>query len=124
MTATPIPRTLALTFFGDMDVSPCAKSRRAASRSTRARSTPSASTTSLPASAARFKAGARVYWVCPLVAESEDSDLAAAQERAEDLAQFFGDTVGLAHGQMKGRDKDAAMEAFARGETKFWSPRR
>ena len=61
--------------------------------------------------------GARVYWVCPLVEENEDLDLAAAEERAAVLRQFFGDKVGVVHGQMKGREKDAAMEAFSKGET-------
>ena len=69
-------------------------------------------------SAARSLAGARAYWVCPLVEESEALDVAAAEERAEDLRAFFGDAVGLVHGRMKGPAKDAAMERFQRGETK------
>jgi ATP-dependent DNA helicase RecG len=63
--------------------------------------------------------GARVYWVCPLVAESAESDLAAASERAESLRAYFGEAVGLIHGAMKGADKDSAMERFASGETKI-----
>ena len=62
-------------------------------------------------------AGAQVYWVCPLVAENEELDLSAAHDRHADLQRIFGDRVGLVHGQMKGADKDAAMEAFSRGET-------
>jgi ATP-dependent DNA helicase RecG len=61
--------------------------------------------------------GARAYWVCPLVEENEELDLAAAQERHETLTRIFGPRVGLVHGQMKGKDKDAAMAAFAAGET-------
>ncbi|MCC2099656.1 MAG: ATP-dependent DNA helicase RecG, partial [Hyphomicrobiales bacterium] len=61
--------------------------------------------------------GARAYWVCPLVAENEELEVAAAQERFEDLQKHFGACVGLVHGQMKGKDKDAAMLAFQRGET-------
>jgi ATP-dependent DNA helicase RecG len=59
--------------------------------------------------------GAKVYWVCPLVEESETLDLAAASERYEALRALFGDRVGLVHGRMKGPDKDAVMAAFAEG---------
>jgi ATP-dependent DNA helicase RecG len=60
-----------------------------------------------------------VYWICPLVAESEVVDLAAAEERYEQLRQAFGEQVGLVHGKLSGREKDTAMERFARGETKI-----
>jgi ATP-dependent DNA helicase RecG len=63
--------------------------------------------------------GERVYWVCPLVAESEVSDLAAAEQRFKDLQQHFGDAADLVHGQMKGADKDATMARFASGESKL-----
>ena len=63
--------------------------------------------------------GARAYWICPLVEESETLDVAAAEERAEALSAIFGDAVGLAHGQMAGPERDAAMERFERGETKI-----
>ena len=61
--------------------------------------------------------GARVFWVCPLVEESEKLDLAAAEDRQAILARRFGDRVGLVHGRLSGADKDAAMAAFAAGET-------
>ncbi len=64
----------------------------------------------------QIKTGARVYWVCPLVEESEVLDLAAAEERYEVLQAFFGDRVGLVHGKMKPADKDAVMMKFAAGE--------
>ncbi len=60
--------------------------------------------------------GARVYWVCPLVSESELIDLAAAEDRANALRTIYGDKVGLVHGQMKAADKDAVMARFASGE--------
>lgn len=59
--------------------------------------------------------GARAYWVCPLVEESEKSDLAAAAERHEMLQQYFGNKVGLIHGKMKETEKDAVMEEFKSG---------
>src|SRR5690606_19854141 len=62
-----------------------------------------------------IRGGARVYWVCPLVEESENSDLAAAEERHRHLAQLFGDRVGLVHGKMKGPTKDKVMAEFAEG---------
>jgi len=63
----------------------------------------------------RTAEGARAYWVCPLVEESEVSDLAAATARAADLKGVFGDRVGLVHGKMKPADKDAVMADFAAG---------
>ncbi|MBM3567033.1 MAG: ATP-dependent DNA helicase RecG, partial [Alphaproteobacteria bacterium] len=61
--------------------------------------------------------GARVYWVCPLVEESESIDLAAAEDRYRHLGGIFGSRVGLVHGRMKGPDKDKAMADFAQGRT-------
>jgi ATP-dependent DNA helicase RecG len=63
--------------------------------------------------------GKRAYWVCPLVEESEKSDLAAAEERCAELRRKFGSAVDLVHGKMKGADKDAAMARFAAGETQL-----
>jgi ATP-dependent DNA helicase RecG len=117
MTATPIPRTLVLTYFGDMDVS-VLREKPAGRQPIDTRALPIERLDEVVAGVGRaIQNGARVYWVCPLVEENEDLDLAAATERADVLRQFFGDRVGLVHGQMKGADKDAAMEAFQRGET-------
>jgi ATP-dependent DNA helicase RecG len=63
--------------------------------------------------------GERVYWVCPLVGESEVSDLAAAEERYAALKQHFEDAVDLVHGKLKGAEKDAAMGRFSAGETQL-----
>ncbi|MGO4705305.1 ATP-dependent DNA helicase RecG [Microvirga sp. 2MCAF38] len=119
MTATPIPRTLALTYFGDMDVSVLYE--KPAGR--KPISTKLISIERLDevigAIGRSIEHGDRVYWVCPLVGESETVDLAAAEERFEQLRQVFGDQVGLVHGKMAGRDKDAAMEAFSTGKTKI-----
>jgi ATP-dependent DNA helicase RecG len=65
-----------------------------------------------------IKAGDRVYWICPLVAESEAVDLAAAEDRYKEMREVFGDAIGLVHGRLSSREKDAAMDRFARGETK------
>ena len=119
MTATPIPRTLALTCFGDMDVS--VLDEKPAGRQpivTRLVSTDRLDEV-VAALGRALAAGDRVYWICPLVAESEFVDLAAAEERFEDLRHSFGDAVGLIHGKMPGPDKDAAMERFAAGETRI-----
>ncbi|KQP34915.1 ATP-dependent DNA helicase RecG [Methylobacterium sp. Leaf100] len=119
MTATPIPRTLALTCFGDMDVS--VLDEKPAGR--QAIVTRLVSTDRLDEVVAglgrALAAGDRVYWICPLVAESEFIDLAAAEERFADLRHSFGDAVGLIHGKMPGPDKDAAMERFSAGVTKI-----
>jgi ATP-dependent DNA helicase RecG len=118
MTATPIPRTLALTWFGDMDVS--ILSEKPAGRkpiTTRAISLERYDEV-VGAVGRALDTGAQVYWVCPLVQESDTLDVAAAQERFEALRGIFGDKVGLLHGQMPGRDKDAAMAAFSGGQTR------
>ncbi len=117
MTATPIPRTLVLTFFGDMDVSTL-REKPAGRQSIETRAMPLERIGDVIEGLKRATAaGAQAYWVCPLVEENEELELSAAQDRFEDLARIFGDRVGLVHGQMKGRDKDAAMEAFQRGQT-------
>jgi ATP-dependent DNA helicase RecG len=117
MTATPIPRTLTLTHYGEMDVS-------------RIDEMPPGRTPieTLVISDAKLgevveglgrhvAAGGQAYWVCPLVEESEAVDAAAAQDRAAVLRQRFGaDRVGLVHGRMKGPEKDGVMTSFASGE--------
>jgi ATP-dependent DNA helicase RecG len=119
MTATPIPRTLVLTYFGDMDVS-VLREKPAGRQPIDTRTIPLERLDEVVEAVGRaISGGARVYWVCPLVEESEELDVAAAQERYATLVQRFGAAVGLVHGQMKGRDKDEAMAAFARGDTQL-----
>jgi ATP-dependent DNA helicase RecG len=116
MTATPIPRTLTLTAYGDMDVSRLdEKPPGRKPIDTRLFSTDNIHqlTDSL---SRKIAEGARIYWVCPLVEESEVLDLAAAEERYEILQGRFGDKVGLVHGKMKAEEKDAVMAKFASGE--------
>jgi ATP-dependent DNA helicase RecG len=117
LTATPIPRTLVLTFFGDMEVSEL-REKPPGRQPVDTRTIPLARLEEVEEAVGRaLAAGNRAYWVCPLVEESEKSDLAAAQERYEELRKRFGDKVALVHGRMKGADKDAAMARFASGES-------
>jgi ATP-dependent DNA helicase RecG len=118
MTATPIPRTLVLAFFGDMDVS-ALHEKPPGRQPIDTRALPLERLDEVVAGIGRAIAGGqRAYWICPLVEENEELDLAAAEARAETLRQVFGDAVGLIHGRMKATEKDAAMERFQRGETK------
>ena len=119
LTATPIPRTLVLTYFGDMDVSQL-REKPAGRQPIDTRAVPLGRINDVVAAVGRaLDRGERVYWVCPLVAESEVSDLAAAEERYAALKQHFGDAVDLVHGKLKGADKDAAMARFASGEMRL-----
>jgi ATP-dependent DNA helicase RecG len=119
MTATPIPRTLVLTYFGDMDISEL-REKPAGRQPIDTRTLPLGRLEEVVDAIGRALAeGARAYWVCPLVEDSENVDLAAATERFEYLKQRFGDAVDLVHGKMKGADKDRAMERFAAGETQL-----
>lgn len=116
MTATPIPRTLTLTAYGDMDVSRMPdKPPGRQPVDTRGISMDRYREVAQSLGNA-IKDGARVYWVCPLVSESELIDLAAAEDRAKALHAIYGDTVGIVHGQMKAAEKDAVMARFAAGE--------
>jgi ATP-dependent DNA helicase RecG len=118
MTATPIPRTLALTLYGDMDISKLdAKPPGRKPIDTRLVSTDRLGEM-VAAIKRQLEQGAQAYWVCPLVAESEMLDLAAAEERYADLQHHFGAEVGLLHGQMKDSDKEAVMAKFCANEIK------
>ena len=119
LTATPIPRTLVLTYFGDMDLSEL-REKPAGRQPIDTRTVPLDRLEEVADAVGRgLAAGQRVYWVCPLVDESEKIDLAAAEERFAMLKSRFGDTVDLVHGRMKGADKDRAMQHFAAGETRL-----
>ena len=115
MTATPIPRTLTLTHYGEMVV--CRLDEMPPGR--QPIETRVLSVERLPevadALGRHISAGNQAYWVCPLVEENEATDQAAAEERAQALRLRFGDKVGLVHGRMKGPDKDAVMAAFQSG---------
>jgi ATP-dependent DNA helicase RecG len=126
MTATPIPRTLMLTAYGDLDISQLTE-KPAGRKPIDTRAVPTSRMSEVIDGLLRaFKAPAqegdpavRAFWVCPLVAPSEMVDLAAAEARAETLEKFFPGQVGLVHGRMKSGQKDAAMAAFAEGRSRI-----
>jgi ATP-dependent DNA helicase RecG len=119
MTATPIPRTLALAYFGDMDVSVLAE-KPAGRKPIATRLVSMERHGEVVEGLSRaMESGAQIYWVCPLVQESETLDITTANKRFEELRQRFGARVGLLHGQMKGADKDAAMADFVEGRTRI-----
>ena len=119
MTATPIPRTLTLAQYGEMDVSRLDEmppGRQAID--TRVVAVERMDDV-VGALARHVEGGGQAYWVCPMVRESETDDLAAAEARHAELRERFGDDVVLVHGQLRPEAKDAAMERFASGAAKL-----
>jgi len=116
LSATPIPRTLVLTYFGDMDVSEL-REKPAGRQPIDTRAVPDIRLQEVIDAVGRaLKAGKLVYWICPLVEESEMVDLTDAAARFESLKARFGEKVGLVHGKMRGPEKDRVMAQFAAGE--------
>jgi len=119
MTATPIPRTLVLTYFGDMDASSL-REKPAGRKPIDTRLVALDRLDEVVGGIGRaIEAGQKVYWVCPLVAESDQVDLAAAEERFAALAKLFPGRVGLVHGRMAGAEKDAAVSDLQSGATRI-----
>jgi ATP-dependent DNA helicase RecG len=115
MTATPIPRTLLLTSYGDLDASRLTEKPAGRQPVTTATLPLTRLDEVIEAVQRALAQGAKIYWICPLVEESEAVDLAAVDERHAQLKSLFGERVGLVHGRMKGAEKDRAMEGFAQG---------
>ena len=119
MTATPIPRSLALAAYGEMDSSILDELPPGRTPV----ETRVISQERLPeiidGVARHLAAGKQAFWVCPLVEENENSDLAAAEQRAEQLNLRFGEQVAVVHGRMRGAEKDAVMERFIAGDTRL-----
>ncbi len=115
MSATPIPRTLELTLYGDLDVSNL--DEKPPGRTPVA--TRAAPMHRLEEVVGRLRqavaGGAQAFWICPLVAESDLVDLAAAEARYAALRAVFGERVGLVHGRLSGAEKDAVMARFVDG---------
>lgn len=119
MTATPIPRTLTLAQYGEMDVSKLDElppGRQAID--TRVISQDRLADV-IDGLARHIESGAQAYWVCPMVHENENEDLAAAEARFGVLLARFGAVVALVHGQLRPEEKDAAMARFAAGEARL-----
>jgi len=116
MTATPIPRTLLLTNYGDMDVSRLDE-KPFGRKPIATRILPAERLDEVIEGVARaIETGAQIYWVCPLVAESEILDIAAAEERFIELKARFGEKAGLIHGRLAAKEKDRVMAAFVAGD--------
>jgi len=118
LSATPIPRTLSMTVYGDMDISII--NEKPAGRIPIKTSKISAMRTNalIERIAPQVEHGAKVFWVCPLVEESEISDMTAAQSRFDELKKQFPHT-GLCHGQMDKKSRDAVMNEFADANSKM-----
>ncbi|MGB5078314.1 MAG: ATP-dependent DNA helicase RecG [Sphingorhabdus sp.] len=119
MTATPIPRSLALAAYGEMDSSKLDELPPGRTPVETRVISQSRLPEIVEGVARHLSAGKQAFWVCPLVEESENSDLAAAEQRAEQLRTLFGDQVAVVHGRMKGPEKDAVMERFIKGEARL-----
>jgi len=116
MSATPIPRTLMMTAYGDLDVSRLTE-KPPGRRPVDTRTVALERLDDVVAAVGRaLGQKAKVYWICPMVEESESADLAAAEERHRALAPLAPGRVGLVHGRMRAHDKDNAMAGFAGGE--------
>ncbi len=116
MTATPIPRTLALTVYGDMDAS-AIRGKPPGRKPVDTRAIPIERLDDVVEAVSRvISKRDQVYWVCPLVEESDLTPMTAAEERFKHLHALFGDKVGLVHGRMSAAEKDAVMERFHGGE--------
>ncbi|NMM43896.1 ATP-dependent DNA helicase RecG [Rhodospirillaceae bacterium KN72] len=116
MTATPIPRTLTMTAYGDLDSSRLTDKPPGRKPIKTVVVAHHRLTEVVDGLTRKLREGAKIYWVCPLVEESETNDLANAEGRHADLIKHFGeDRVALVHGRMKGKEKDAAMDRFVNG---------
>ena len=115
MTATPIPRTLALTSYGDLDISKLDE-KPAGRKPIETRILPMQRLDDVIEGVERaIKKGDQIYWVCPLVEDSDLIDLTSVQDRHRQLSAIFGDRVGLLHGRMSGQEKESISQGFKRG---------
>ncbi|HCP01659.1 MAG: ATP-dependent DNA helicase RecG [Alphaproteobacteria bacterium] len=115
MTATPIPRTLMLAAYGDLDESQLREKPAGRKPVTTTTASIDRLNDAIAGVQRHLDSGGKVFWVCPLVEESEAIDVAAATARHSALNQRFGGRVGLVHGKMSGKEKDEVMSRFAGG---------
>jgi ATP-dependent DNA helicase RecG len=109
MTATPIPRTLLMTHYGDLDVSRLTEKPAGRKPVTTTMASTERIADVIDGLKRALAQGAQVYWVCPLIESSDKSELAAAEERHAHLAQTFGDRVGLLHGGLPSAGTECAF---------------
>jgi ATP-dependent DNA helicase RecG len=119
MTATPIPRTLVLTHFGDMAVSVLREKPRGRQPIDTAVMSINDYSRVVSRLEARLAEGAQAYWVCPLVEESETLEVISAEDRFAELRKVFGDQVALVHGRMSAAAKQDVMARFKADEIKL-----
>lgn len=116
MTATPIPRTLALTFYGDIEISSL-KEKPSDRKPIDTRAVPISRINEIVEGLRRIiEENKKVYWICPLVEELEESDLAAVEGRFKEFKKIFGKKVGMVHGRMRPEEKDKIMQQFVSGD--------
>lgn len=128
MTATPIPRSLTMTLYGDMECS-LLKEKPAQRQPIATRLIPSSRYEEImDRLKAALERGEKAYWICPLIEDNfnqdnlditPEADIAAAKLRYTEFKARFGDVVGLVHGQMKGEQRDEIMQEFATGKTRL-----
>ena len=112
MSATPIPRSLVLALYGDLDISKLL-TKPAGRQPIKTIVKPQDQWGEVAQALERaIERGDQAYWICPLVEETDVTTLTAAEERHAMLKQMFGPRVGLVHGRMKGEEKDAVMRRF------------
>ncbi|MEM6409813.1 MAG: ATP-dependent DNA helicase RecG [Pseudomonadota bacterium] len=119
MTATPIPRSLSLAHYGDMDISVLDEKPPGRKPVTTALINMDRMDDITDRLRRAIEEGRQAYWVCPMVRDSEVADIAAAEARYASLKERFGDDIVMVHGQLRPEVKDAAMERFAGGEAKL-----
>ncbi|OPZ76832.1 MAG: ATP-dependent DNA helicase RecG [Alphaproteobacteria bacterium ADurb.Bin438] len=119
MSATPIPRTLALTIYGDMDLSILDEKPLGRKDILTCAMNVNKINDVVEGLKRAISDDKQIYWVCPLVEETLKSDLKAVTERFENLKSIFGDKVGMVHGKLKPEEKDKAINDFASGKTKI-----
>lgn len=119
MTATPIPRTLLITRFGDMQISRLDGKPAGRKPVRTSLHTISMMDEVIEGLARALTKGAQIFWVCPLVSESEALDIAAAEARQATLLERFGEIVGLAHGRQDATMREEALQEFAQGKTRI-----
>ncbi len=116
MSATPIPRTMALILYGEMDISVLDELPPGRQKIETYLVTSDYEERLYAFIEKQINASHRVYWVCPLVEQDEESELTSVEAQADTLKSRFGDAVAVIHGKMSAKEKDAVMTSFARGE--------